>query len=330
MKHFYKFYLFLALIISAIVFTCCNNNRKPISSHETEFIDTIPAIQSTPEEAVSLMLDIRKEIIETNYRDSVYITMPEDVIICIVMNNPDWDVEQVVNEYEKNKNYYNNILNIRDKIDKYRRIQKNLVTIPDTIPIKTNPDTVGQFLVFIQRMYLFVRIDTFVFYKIINTMKIYKNEYIIKDDYAILKISGNNKLINVLIDIEDINKLKKHSWRINEKGYIISDIKYRKTRIHNFILNRDTSNPKIVCDHINKNKLDNRKKNLRIVTQRENNLNRSIIENAKYYTYRKDRNKYYAYNIGYFNTEEEAKNAVINVRNINKHVGLASYQKNAS
>lgn len=143
MKHFYKFCLFLALIISAIVFTCCNNNRKPITSHKTEFIDTIPAIQSTPEEAVSLMLDIRKEIIETNYQDSVYITMPEDVIICIVMNNPDWDVEQVVNEYEKNKNYYNNILNLRDKIDKYRRIQKNIATIPDTIPIKTNPDTVG-------------------------------------------------------------------------------------------------------------------------------------------------------------------------------------------
>lgn len=143
MKHFYKFCLFLALIISAIVFTCCNNNRKSISSHETEFIDTIPASQSTPEEAVSLMLDIRKEIIETNYRDSVYITMPEDAIICIVMNNPDWDVEQVVNEYEKNKSYYDNILNIRDKIDKYRRIQKNIMTIPDTIPIKTNPDTVG-------------------------------------------------------------------------------------------------------------------------------------------------------------------------------------------
>lgn len=143
MKHFYKFCLFLALVISAIVFTCCNNNRKPITSHKTEFIDTIPAIQSTPEEAVSLMLDIRKEIIETNYRDSVYITMPEDAIICIVMNNPDWDVEQVVNEYEKNKPYYDNILNIRDKIDKYRRIQKNIMTIPDTIPIKTNPDTVG-------------------------------------------------------------------------------------------------------------------------------------------------------------------------------------------
>lgn len=143
MKQFYHLCLLIVLIISATVFTCCNNNRKSISSHETEFIDTISTPQSTPEEAVSLMLDIRKEIIETNYRDSVYITMPEDAIICIVMNNPDWDVEQVVNEYEKNKAYYNNILNIRDKIDKYKRIQKNIITIPDTIPMLTKPDSLN-------------------------------------------------------------------------------------------------------------------------------------------------------------------------------------------
>lgn len=161
-------------------------------------------------------------------------------------------------------------------------------------------------------------------------MKKYKNEYITYEKYSILKITGNNKNINVLIDTEDIDKLKLHSWRINEKGYIVSSIKRKNIRIHNFILNRDTSNSKIVCDHINRNKLDNRKENLRITTQRENNLNRAIIENAKYYTYRKDRKQYYAYNIGYFKTEEEAKNAVLNVRNINKHVGLASYQKNAS
>lgn len=161
-------------------------------------------------------------------------------------------------------------------------------------------------------------------------MKKYKNEYITYNNYSILQIIGNNKNIKVLIDTEDINKLKLHSWRINDKGYIISDINRKKVRIHNFILNRDTSNPKIVCDHINRNKLDNRKQNLRIVSQQENNINRTIIDNAKYYTYRKDRNKYYAYNIGYFNTEKEAKEAVFNVRNIDKHVGLTSYQKNAS
>ena len=75
-------------------------------------------------------------------------------------------------------------------------------------------------------------------------MKKYKNEYITYEKYSILKITGNNKNINVLIDTEDIDKLKLHSWRINEKGYIVSSIKRKNIRIHNFILNRDTSNSK--------------------------------------------------------------------------------------
>lgn len=146
-------------------------------------------------------------------------------------------------------------------------------------------------------------------------MKKYKNEYITYDNYSILQIIGNNKNIKVLIDTEDINKLKLHSWRINDKGYIISDINRKKVRIHNFILNRDTSNPKIVCDHVNRNKLDNRKCNLRIVSQKENNKNR-ISKKGKYYT--KKKNKWFAYylvnrrmhSLGYHNTEEEARNAV--------------------
>ena len=80
-------------------------------------------------------------------------------------------------------------------------------------------------------------------------------------------------------------------------------------------MNRDTSNTKIVCDHINRNKLDNRKANLKITSQRENNLNRENIINAKYYTYRKDRNKYYVYGVSCFNTEEEAIKARNNCEN---------------
>lgn len=146
-------------------------------------------------------------------------------------------------------------------------------------------------------------------------MRKYTNTYIIKDNNGVLVIKGNNKYIEVLIDVEDIDKLKPYSWRINDKGYIISDYKRNKVRLHNIILDRDTPNTKIVCDHINRNKLDNRKANLRIISQRENNLNRENIINAKYYTYRKDRNKYYVYGVGYFNTEEEAIKARNNCEN---------------
>lgn len=87
--------------------------------------------------------------------------------------------------------------------------------------------------------------------------------------------SKNNETIGkVLLDIEDIPKVQKYHWRLNEKGYVIASIKGHKTiRIHNLILERDTSNQKITCDHINRNKLDNRKENLRIISHLENNLN---------------------------------------------------------
>lgn len=123
-------------------------------------------------------------------------------------------------------------------------------------------------------------------------MKLYKNEYVIEKNYAILKIIKENIVIaKVLIDKETVNKINKYSWRLNEKGYVITDMHRKKTRLHNFILNRDTSDPKIVCDHINRNKLDNRKENLRIVTQKENNLNRNIT--PKYVYYNKTYNKWY-------------------------------------
>lgn len=143
----------------------------------------------------------------------------------------------------------------------------------------------------------------------------YKNIYVTRENYTILLLFHKEKITAVLIDKEDVNKINKYSWRINEKGYVISDINKHKVRIHNLILNRDTSNPKIVCDHINRNKLDNRKNNLRIVSQKENNKNR-ILKKGLFYTKRK--NKWQAYcisnkkmhSLGYYNTENEAKEAV--------------------
>lgn len=127
----------------------------------------------------------------------------------------------------------------------------------------------------------------------------------------------NKEPATILFDTEDFDKISKHCWRLNETGYVITSIKGHKVRIHNLILNRDTSNPNIVCDHINRNKLDNRKENLRIVTQKENNKNRNNINGAKHYSFDKKRKKYIVnikenyktIHIGYYNTIEEAQNA---------------------
>lgn len=77
-----------------------------------------------------------------------------------------------------------------------------------------------------------------------------------------------------LIDAEDISLVSKNHWYVNGGGYLFR--RDRKTRepfkLHRVILGL-SSDSDMVVDHINHNKLDNRKCNLRVVTQAENCMN---------------------------------------------------------
>ena len=91
-----------------------------------------------------------------------------------------------------------------------------------------------------------------------------------------------NNFINkyFIIDYDDYEKVKQYSWHINSNKYIGSTIYIDKVKkelyLHNLIMNKLTFEGKgqiETVDHINRNPLDNRKKNLRIITQSEQNLN---------------------------------------------------------
>lgn len=75
-----------------------------------------------------------------------------------------------------------------------------------------------------------------------------------------------------LFDKEDLEFVKQCYWGIDLHGYLHGRIEGRLARFHRHLLGF----PNGTVDHINRDKLDNRKSNLRIGTQRDNSRNRSI------------------------------------------------------
>lgn len=97
------------------------------------------------------------------------------------------------------------------------------------------------------------------------------------------------------------------TWHLSDTGYVMGRYNKKRARLHRLIMNCPEG---MTVDHLNGDRLDNRKSNLRICTQSENAKNR---HNEKGYCYDKSRNKYMVrYNnkfYGRYATEEEAKRA---------------------
>ena len=71
-----------------------------------------------------------------------------------------------------------------------------------------------------------------------------------------------------LVDDADYEVLSKYLWRLSN-GYPTTSI--RSTRMHRFLMNPPAG---LVVDHINGDRLDNRRSNLRVCTHRDNLRNR--------------------------------------------------------
>lgn len=81
-----------------------------------------------------------------------------------------------------------------------------------------------------------------------------------------------------IVDAEDADKVLKHSWAL-DKGYPVSRINDKKTLLHHFLIGKPPKNK--VVDHINRNKLDARKSNLRFATHAENVKNSDRVIRSK-------------------------------------------------
>ena len=85
----------------------------------------------------------------------------------------------------------------------------------------------------------------------------------------------------VLYSSEDKNIVLHYKWRINHNGYCDTSIKGRKVLMHRLIMNCISNK---IVDHINGNKLDNRRENLRITDAVGNSQNKrkNIIGTSNY------------------------------------------------
>lgn len=86
--------------------------------------------------------------------------------------------------------------------------------------------------------------------------------------------SGKGKF--VLVDDQDYEYLNRWKWFLNNHGYVARNmyttdhegrIKHKNERMHRIIMQTPVG---METDHINGNKIDNRRENLRICTRSQN------------------------------------------------------------
>lgn len=133
-------------------------------------------------------------------------------------------------------------------------------------------------------------------------------------------VLANKKI--VFLDAEDYENLKNFKWSYHSQGYAFTRTsrklgKRKHILMHRMIMNVNDSTQEV--DHINGNRLDNRKVNLRIVTRSENGRNqlpqkRNKSSKYKGVSFYKPTKKWRAsikfnkksYNLGYFVSEIDA------------------------
>jgi len=134
--------------------------------------------------------------------------------------------------------------------------------------------------------------------------KCINNKYSFVDNCAIGEMNDGSKFCIDLIDYEIVSK---YNWNLGLRGYA----KNKKLgSMHRFLINPPTD---MVVDHIDGNKLNNKRSNLRVCTRADNSANRVNVKGyskvpSGMYQARicyKGKNMY----LGSFDTEKKARKA---------------------
>lgn len=187
-----------------------------------------------------------------NYKKNVRlidILYPDEKIIDVEFKNLDFDDYREINLILTKDNRFNNIFNPPDNV--------KIIETGSSIKI-TEGRYAGQY----RNMY----------WKIKS-----------KEDYICMHIKDK---IYIKISVNDLAKLinlngTRPIWYLHENGYVATTIRIGEESkfyyLHQYIMNthdKNNSNFEKTVDHINRDKLDNRRENLRIATMSEQNENK--------------------------------------------------------
>lgn len=104
-------------------------------------------------------------------------------------------------------------------------------------------------------------------------------------EYTVMKIKHHDTYIYGLIDREDFDEVKEHTWHYTANAYLSYTHRFdgnqKAVYLHNIVmgqLEHPGKGSKESIDHISRNGLDNRKENLRLITQSAQNINQKQKE----------------------------------------------------
>jgi len=103
-----------------------------------------------------------------------------------------------------------------------------------------------------------------------------RNQFTIFADRVLVDLTGDKLLI---CDYDDLYLVETHNWHCSSNGYAVTNISGSTNPefFHNAVMRHIPTH--ITVDHINLNKLDNRKGNLRLVDRRIQIINQGIKSN---------------------------------------------------
>lgn len=148
-------------------------------------------------------------------------------------------------------------------------------------------------------------------YRTYNKRK--SNEYIEKNDYIVGVLNNGERFY---IDKENYDEISKFYWTKMKNGYLYTRHNKELFYLHRLIMNSELKNSdknENYIDHINHNKLDNRKCNLRVVSKSENQRNRVPTNNE--------------YNVSGVYYAEGAQKYVARIHVENQKISLGCFEK---